>query len=408
MSRARRLTASTTAYILIPILAAVSPLLVLPAITANHGASAWASVAIGQSIGTALATVVELGWGLNGPQRVARTSEKASLRWLTLSLQTKVIALIPASAVAAVAAAFLAPSDSLTSSLVACAMTASALTATWFFLGKGTPWLILATDGLPRLVCLALSAIFLVMGAPLMTYPVLGLLLPSALAPCLALYIAAKRAPLGTKLWWRARAVISALKLQSTALFARAASAVYIALPITLVSIASPSSVAAFAAGERLMRMGLAAVAVVPNAMQAWVGAPADRQSKWSRAKRAMAANAALGFISATIFGLAAPWAVTWVFSGVVTLDPISVWLFALAIFTICTSRGTGGIGLVALTRVRAIAVSAAAGACVGIPAILLGSAWGGVPGAVAGEILAELTVLSVQVVAIRRRLAAS
>ncbi len=405
MSSARRLTANTTAYILIPILAAVSPLLVLPAITANHGASAWASVAIGQSIGTALATVVELGWGLNGPQRVARTSGRSSLRWLTLSLQTKMVALVPASIVAVVAAASLAPSDSLTSSLVACAMTTSALTATWFFLGKGAPWLILATDGLPRLACLGLSAMFLVMGAPLVTYPLLGLLLPSAVAPCLALYIAARSAPKSTKLWWRSRAVISALKLQSTALFARAASAVYIALPITLVSIASPASVAAFAAGERLMRMGLAAVAVVPNAMQAWVGAPADRQSKWSRAKRAMAANAALGFIAAMVFGLAAPWAITWVFSGVVALDTISVWLFALAIFIICTSRGTGGIGLVALTRVRAIAISAAAGATVGVPAILVGAAWGGVPGAVAGEIIAELTVLAVQVIAIRKRL---
>jgi hypothetical protein len=66
-------------------------------------------------------------------------------------------------------------------------------------------------------------------------------------------------------------------------------------------------------------------------------------------------------------------------------------------------SRATGGLALVALQRVDAIALSATVGAIVGVPAILLG-AWGlGALGAVLGEIAAESSVLVVQLHALRR-----
>jgi hypothetical protein len=65
----------------------------------------------------------------------------------------------------------------------------------------------------------------------------------------------------------------------------------------------------------------------------------------------------------------------------------------------------TGTVLLVAVGRVAAIAKSAATGAAVGLPGIYFGAMLFGGTGALAGQLLAEASVLVVQLVAARRRL---
>ena len=54
-----------------PALSAVTPLIAIPAITSTAGARGWEAYALGLSIGSAACVIIELGWPLTGPQRVA-------------------------------------------------------------------------------------------------------------------------------------------------------------------------------------------------------------------------------------------------------------------------------------------------------------------------------------------------
>ena len=71
----------------------------------------------------------------------------------------------------------------------------------------------------------------------------------------------------------RAEGVGNVIRRQAVAVRGRGLSAVYIGLPVALVQAWTPAAVPAFAAAERLMRMGLFVLQSVPNVLQRAVGA---------------------------------------------------------------------------------------------------------------------------------------
>lgn len=384
------------AFLLIPLFGMITPLLALPAITTRFGAEGWAAVAIGQSIGAAAATLVELGWGLNGPQRVARMSTTSTYRSAVLSLQTKGLMLVPMAMVAFTASWLLAPSHRLDAAIVAAGTAATALSLSWLFLGKTAPLRIIGTDSVIRLGGIALATALLLVGGDLWVYAVVGIAFPAFASPALACLLvrraARRRVPIPSL-----RLVKYSMRAQWHAVTARGVSALYIALPVALVGVVSPASVAVFAAGERLMRLGLAAMAVVPSAMQGWVGSALNREQRMGRVRLAILMNAGLGVVAALVFGFFGPFASQLVFSGSATIPPMFAWTLAGVVILVSVSRATGGIGLVALQRVDVIARSATAGAIVGVPTLLLGGLMLGPVGGALGELAAEGTVLAVQ-----------
>ncbi len=403
MSHTRR----TVGFALIPLLGIVTPLVVLPAITSRFGASAWVAIAVGQSIGAALVTIGELGWGLSGPQRVARMGATNAYRLAVLSAQTKCLAFVPLAALALTVGYLVAPSLPMETALIAAFTLLTAFSFAWLFLGISRPWLVIVADGLPRLVGLATAALLILLGAPFIVYPIVGLAIPAAVAPMISILIIARMSgsrsvPIASR-----RQVIRTMLAQRNAVTARAASATYIALPVTIVGIAAPNYVAVFAAGERLLRMALTAIIALPNAMQGWVGRGARGEDRSKRVDLAILVNVILGTVAGCAFGFFAPWASQLLFSGVATVTSEIAWTFSFVVLIVCASRAVGGIGLVAFGGVHVIALSALAGALVGVPAIfLLSSVWDA-QGAVIGEILAEGVVLVIQItglVLIRRR----
>jgi len=388
-------------FIALPMLSALSPLLALPAITSRYGAEAWGTVAVAQSVGAACAVIVELGWGLNGPQRVARAMEKNRKQIFATALATKTVTFVTMGSIAAGIAVALTPTHPATAALVAVGTAGVGLSSAWYFIGTGSPSRIMTTDSLPRLAAVVFAAIAISAGWPLFVYG-FALLLPSIFAPMIsALLIGTTRGDfIAVRTAQRFRL---AIRLQLTALSGRAVSALYIALPITLVSLVAPQAVVVFAAVERLQRMTLTVLQAVPNFMQAWVGTASDRPARFRRSRRAILINAALGSAAGCAFTLAAPLACRLLFSGVVELPLELAALGGCVIFTVCASRATGNIALVAAQNIRAISVSAVAGACVGVPAILALSAVLGSRGALLGELAAEITVLGVQLFAVYR-----
>jgi O-antigen/teichoic acid export membrane protein len=182
-----------SAFLLIPALSAVTPLIAIPAITATSGAGGWEAYALGLSIGSAACTLVELGWPLTGPQRVA--AEVPGDRWVSLvsSIRTRLLALIVLAPLATGLAVLLAwnatPEHVATTSLMALASAASGLSGNWYFIGVGRPLRILTSDALPRAVLVAAASLAVLGGAPLEVVP-LGYIAAVAISPIASLLLA--------------------------------------------------------------------------------------------------------------------------------------------------------------------------------------------------------------------------
>lgn len=388
-------------FAVIPLFNLVTPLLALPAITSSYGASGWGAVAVSQSLGLGLAVVVELGWGLNGPQRVARQSSVARRQTLALSLIMRLLIAVPVAAVVVPLTLMLSGTQPLASVLISVASVLSALSSAWFFIGVRRPHQILLTDSIPRLFAVLLGAYLLYQGSSLEVYGLI-LLISSLLVPVFTSVISGLNARDYARVL-KARPILFAFRSQSHALGGRAISAMYIALPVALVTLVNPAATPLFAAAERLQRMALSALQVVPNFMQGWVGEPAHRLQRYQRARKAILLNVVLGFLAALTFTVVAPPLSAVVFSGVANLSWSLSALCGVVIFLVCTSRATGALALVARRDIRSIMVSASVGAAVGVPAIL-GLSWKfGPHGALLGEVGAELAVLAVQLLALSR-----
>lgn len=390
-------------FALIPLVSALSPLVVIPALTATFGAETWGTVALAQSIGSAAAVVIELGWGLNGPQRVARASERARPQLYALALSTKLLIFVPVVVPAVVLTVLLAPTDPVVAALITAATALSTLSPSWFFIGTGQPRRILLLDALPRLLTnvVAFLAISFA-GAPLLVYPAL-LFVGTALPPVLGWAAVGSSASMVRS--FGLKRVVRCIRAQSVALQGRLASAAYIALPIAIVGAASPSALVLFSAAERLQRLVLALLSAFPNAMQGWVGSSDSPSSRRRRLTVALRLNIALGLVAGLAFWAFGGLASRLLFSGEIDLPYHITALCGGVIAITCVSRATGGLGLVAVRRIDALRNSALVGAMVGPLAIWVLAASLGSTGGLLAELLTESIVLSVQAVILYRAL---
>lgn len=388
---------------MLPALNALAPLLILPIITGRLGQDAWVGVAIAQSVGASGAVLVELGWGLTGTQRVARQRRENRQHLIALAAITKLIVLIPSAVGCAIVVIALAPNDTLACIVIAVAGCVGSLGATWVYIGLGRASLILLLDTIPRMVGLLLAAAAVLATGSLWGFaiPLLASSIVSAVAGHVALGIRARHFRAHPR-----RRIVFALRAQGTALTGRALSALYIALPVTLVGAVAPvAEVAVFSAAERLQRMLLTGLQALPNAIQGWVGSAGDPTERRRRAMTAVWVNGGTGIVAGAAAALILPPASHVIFSGVADIPAELAALSGLLIAIVSFSRATGGIALVTVGRIDAIAWSALAGAVVGIPGILLLAHTLGAPGGLLGELAAEVTVLAVQAVALYRAL---
>ncbi|MCR2825252.1 hypothetical protein [Microbacterium sp. zg.Y909] len=391
-----------SAFLLVPALSAVTPLVAVPAITASAGAGGWEAYALGISIGSLVCVIVELGWPLTGPQRVA--AEAPGVRWATLlqSLRTRAMALIVLAPVAIVLAVALTQATGseheTTTVLMAFASAAAGLSCSWYFTGVGRPLRILTSDAIPRALMVTVAAIAVANGAPIWVVPV-GYLLAVLYGPAAALSLA--RDEREGRVTFTLREDLRSIRSQWAAMSGRSVAALYMALPVTLVAAFAPSALAVFAAADRLMRMALTVLLALPNAMQNWVGSASSAVERRHRIQRAILVNTGMGVVAGAGFALLAPWVSTVLFSGTVDIDPLLAVVSGGVLALVCVSRATGPLGLVRYGRIHTLTVSATAAAVVGVPAICVFAALGGAIGAALGEVVAEITAISIQAAAL-------
>lgn len=390
MRRLRQLR-TLALYIAIPAVSAVTPLVVLPALTTAYGAPGLASIAIGQSLGASAAVIAELGWSVLGPQLVAKSSTEQRRQLYRSAFATRLTALAVVAPIAVIISFLLAPDFKWAAAIIALGLSLSALSPSWFLIGTNRPLLILATEAGPRLLLSVLSAMLLLTGAPLLVYGA-GI----AVAAIITWLVTARVTQ--QALWpsvsdFREGRVVILRQFPLT--FGRIVSVLYTSLPVTIVALVSPSSTATFAAIDRLLRMATTLLGAIPTRLQSWVGADPHPSGR-HRSRQSLVANACLGFVSGLGFAVLAPFVGNYVFSGVVTFSPELTALAGAVIFAICTSRGFG-LSLVAEGKANWIAAANIGAAAVGVTSIyLLGGLWGA-DGAVVGELAAEIVGLAIQ-----------
>jgi O-antigen/teichoic acid export membrane protein len=382
----------------VPALGIISPLLVIPAVTAKFGAEGWGAIAIGMSAGAAAAVLVELGWGLTGPQLIASLHARDRAHIFALSLTTKLAILIPIVPLLILLCVTITPDYTSEAALMGVASAAVGLSPAWFFVGTSQPYRILVTDSLPKLLAATVTSVVLLTGGPLAAYPAL-FLIAALLSPLFGALISdvSRRSLVGINVGM----VWQTMRRQSIALVGRAASSLYLSLPTTILAIIAPSAVAQFAAADRLQRMLLSGLSSVPNSLQGWIGSSGTHSIRMQRVRLALILNGAMGAVAGLLFASFGPFLASLVFSGEV---PLSFGLSAACgfiIFLTCTSRATGGLALVALNRVGWLTTSALAGAGFGLGLIVWLGGVLGAQGALWAMAAAEAIVLCIQLGAV-------
>lgn len=388
-------------FAMLPALSALVPLVAIPVITGSFGGQVWVAIALGISIGSAAAVLIEIGWGLNGSIRIARANVAARNGIFGLALFMKLI-MAMASALPIVLLCFAVGLDYLDLTIMTSfAYALTGLTCSWFFIGIGSPLKILACEVVPRILLVLVSCLAIIaFGAPVEIYCIALILssIASVVASC-----AMEKISLGDIFGHSRRRLYVAFRQQRQALFARAASALYIALPVTLVGFFSPGSLLVFSSAERMLRMLLSLLQSVPNSFQSYVGEAKGVVAIRRRVEGAVAINVGFGVLASVAFGALAQLGAEVLFSGLVVLSSEVIVFSMLIIFATCCSRAIGSIGLVAFQDLRSISVSAALGAVVGIAGIIVASLKWGAEGALGAMVSAELIVLVYQAVRLVR-----
>lgn len=377
-------------YFVVPILSAGAPLAVIPAVTANFGSEGWAAAAIALGIGNSGLILAEVGWGMVGPQRVARSGSSRTAVYES-ALASKLVAAAVIAPTAGILAAVISPAHQFAAGLIAAGSVTAALAPSWYFVGIGRPGLVLLCETLPRVFFVALAAALIAVGADLIVYGAALLL-----AIVCTLVLSAKIGKLSLLPSRRAfRSVPTTLRNHATLVAGRGVSTLYTSLPAAFLGIVSPTSVGAFSAVDRPMRMGFVVLGAVPARLQSWVGTP-DRALARLRSRRSLLINAALGFCAGAVFLVAMPLVAPMLFTGTIVVEATLVGLGAVTVFVMCASRGFV-LALVAADRAAAVTPSTVLAAIVGVPAIIGGGALFGASGALSGVLLAEVIGLCAQ-----------
>lgn len=354
-------------------------------------------MAIGQSIGGAAAVISELGWGVVGPQQLAKLSKQARIGLYQTALASRLTASLPLVVIAGVLAALVAVDGRAEAALLAAGTALSSLSASWFFTGINRPFLILGTESLPKIVTALISGVLISLGH---TMAIFGIL--TILQVVISLYLAGRciggRKIPGRDEFRQAPAII---RRQFVVSLGRSISVVYTFLPTAIAAVVAPSVVPAYAAVDRLMRMSLAVLAGIPSRLQSWLGSATGRSLHQRRALT-IQLNLVLGVLCGIGFGVFAPLVGQIVFAGSLTIEAELAWASGALLAIICASRGLGLV-LVSVGAANSITMAIVPSALTGLAVLVPLSAGIGALGIVGAGICAELVGLTVQALLYRR-----
>lgn len=374
-------------------LAAVVPLLVLPAINAIVGAQGWVALSIGYGVGTAAAVVSAYSWPVLGPHRVAGADPGAAAWVYWESLITRCAAWLVAAVAGALAAALLVEgSHRVLAVSMAVAVTSWGMTPSWFFVGRGDARSVARYETIPRLISSAAAIPLISMTGQPLIYPVLVLAASAgSLMAATRRIMKAAHASERPAVPWRAgladHASLTAAGLIGTG---------YTSLVLPVARSVHPGTLelSNLAAATRIRGMAQMGTAAVATGLQGWASEGESDAVKRAHRRRALAATSAIGVITALVLALILPFVGHWLFGDVSDIS----WGLSVATATACIPYAMASSlsfhVLAPLGRSRVISTSRIAATFVGVPAIAMGAGLHGAVGALIGTALAECVVV--------------
>jgi hypothetical protein len=379
------------------VISAVVTLLTIPVIVSRASADAWASLTLGQAVGTGAALLIGFGWGATGPTLIAQADRAERIRIYSESFRARAL-LLPVGLVAvAVIVGLGATAAPVPSVLNGFAYALTGMLAGWFFTGEGSPFAFLLLDALPRVLGNAIGTILVLFGLPLWTFSVAQLIgiAIGVLMSNRRIFTGHPDAVRGT-----VSGAVRALRGQVHGFVLASVLAINAAFPAAVVSFVVPGALPTYALADKLLRFGTTAYAPVIQFLQGWV--PSDAHSVLARARRATTFGVVVSVAGAIAFVVLAPPIGDVLGRGEVQLELSTVVCFGLVLFAMELSQFVGLVALQALGQARKLSAYALFGMAVLCPAVVVGAVIGGANGAALGLLAGELASLLPQIWALR------
>ncbi|TDN88383.1 hypothetical protein [Microbacterium sp. BK668] len=325
-------------FFLVPAIAAVSPLLVLPIVARAAGPAGWASAIAGESIGTVASIAIGYGWMAMGPALVSIAGDDAQRGALYReSIVVRLLVAIVALPVMAVVCWLVAdPGSAWLAVLMGLQGALIALSFTWFSAGVGRPHAIIFYDSVPRLVIAVVCAIAIVGGAPVELYPLAGIAV-TLVGTSLFTRSTLRRYPSS---WPRRVDLLAAFRSGAPVALNDVGLTVYSSVPTPLVTVtAAPTEAAGFASADKMLKLGQFIPATLANALQTWI-AEAHGKARARRMRLALLAHGTIGVVGWAALGILGAWASTILFGEAASsTTPVLVAMgLTFAFFSVRTS----------------------------------------------------------------------
>jgi O-antigen/teichoic acid export membrane protein len=388
-----------SSFVGLPLISLAGSLTVIPVISSVSGAQGWAAVALGQALGTGLATVLQYGWGFVGPTEVVGLDARGRARLLWVSTLSRLLVgavLFPAMALVG---ALLAPSGyGLLTALTVVAMGTWGMSAYWFFIGTGRPGHAARYETVPRLVVqLAAALAALLTGDPIW-YPIV--FLAGQVTTIGWLTVRLSEISFERTVWVEA---VRALRDQRAAAATDSVVAVLTSVPTSILAAVAPGSLAVFAAGDRVQRLAQSGIQPLYNAFQGWVSEPPEGRDVARRMRLAVAATGSAGVLAGVVVAVGLPVVDRWLFAGEVAVShSVSVFFGAALALWSLSSAITFDV-LAPAGRTDVIFRSTVACGLVAVAGVALLPQLSGAAGGAAAVLLGQLAALAVQAAPCRR-----
>lgn len=263
----------------LPLLSALTPLVLLPLIARLGGPQGWASVTVAQTIGVFAGVVTSFGTNVAGSAQAALADgESARHDLYASSFWARFPIFIVTSAVGGAAAAMLAaPGFVLDSILMCIGMSVSGLSLGWYGIGVASPRLLFRYEALPR-------ATFAILTIPLLSFTHRIFVYPLALIIGTSLGLLRFHVALfgkGLPPLPRSPGPVKTLSANFKFAVTDVCGAAYVSAPLPIVaSMSLSSATASFASVNQVFRYGLFVIVASSNTLQTWVLVRSGREPR--------------------------------------------------------------------------------------------------------------------------------
>ncbi len=375
MSAAPSMRRRLLGFLLVPAIAALSPIIALPAVTQIAGPGGWASAIAGESIGTFAAIAIGWGWATVGPALISiagDADERARLYRESLVVRVS-IAVIALPALAVICWLVASPGAEWLTILMGMQGALIAMSFTWFSAGIGDPRTIVILDAAPRLLAnLAAAGLVLATGIVVL-YPLAGIIV--TLTGTAVFTVRLLRRHPGP--WPRVRDLPRLLRSNLAVALNDAGLSGYSSVPAPVVNVtAVPTAAAGYATADKMLKLGQFIPMTLANALQAWIG-EAHGPHRARRMSVAIGLAAATGLLGWAGLSLVGPW-LTSVYLPAAPAPFDILLVMGLTFFFFSVRTAVARLVLFPAGQASAVMRATLIATAVGIPLMIgLGIAWG-------------------------------